>query len=51
MLKAKIIINHLGYIDTLKSAGLDQAAIYSKAGDSVWAQSDGFNVCFELSSF
>lgn len=33
------------YVDNLISSGkVDQAAIYSRAGDSVWAQSSGFNV-------
>lgn len=26
------------------SSGLDKAALYSRAGDSVWAQSTGFNI-------
>ncbi|KAK7206301.1 profilin, partial [Myxozyma melibiosi] len=33
------------YIDNLRASGrVDRAAIYSKAGDSVWAKSDGFDL-------
>lgn len=34
-----------GYIDNIIGSGkVDKAAIYSRAGDSVWAQSSGFDV-------
>jgi len=33
------------YIDNLQASGkIDHAAIYSKAGDSVWAKSSGFDL-------
>lgn len=34
----------IGYIKTLTDTGIDRAAIYSAAGDSVWAQSPGFSL-------
>jgi hypothetical protein len=42
----------LAYVDNLvASTKVDKAAIYSRAGDSVWAQSVGFNVCFDFLSY
>lgn len=32
------------YVNNLLASGLDKAALYSKAGDSVWAQSPGFDI-------
>lgn len=38
------MIPSLAYVDTLTNAGIGKAALYSRAGDSVWAQSSTFNI-------